>query len=124
MMNSELNTILKKLMQLEDVFHAACPVATEADFERVVAPDFWEVGASGKIYTREFALSVLKNRTSTPAASNWQTSDYQVVQAGQDVYLLSYTLQQPQRITRRLTVWQHHAGNWQAIYHQGTVVAE
>jgi hypothetical protein len=120
----DLPAILATLQQLEPIFHAAYPDATEVDFERLVAPDFWEIGASGKIYTRDFALCVLKNRTSTPDPSTWLTTDYQVTQAGQDVYLLTYTLHQPNRITRRLTVWQQTNNRWLAIYHQGTVVSD
>jgi hypothetical protein len=124
MLNSNLNSILQTLEQLEPIFHAAYPNATEADFERLVSPDFWEIGASGKVYTREFALSVLKNRTSIPDQSIWVTNDHQITQAGQDVYLLTYTLQQPNRITRRLTVWKQTKNGWLAIYHQGTVVSD
>lgn len=40
------------------------------------------------------------------------------------MYLLTYTLQQPNRITRRLTVWQQTKNGWLAIYHQGTVVSD
>jgi hypothetical protein len=122
MQQTNLKSILQILEQLEPIFHAAYPEATAADFERLVSPDFWEVGASGKVYSREFALNVLKNRPSMPDSSNWQTSDYQVSLAGKDVYLLTYVLQQPTRLTRRLTIWQHTENGWQALYHQGTVV--
>jgi hypothetical protein len=39
-------------------------------------------------------------------------------------YLLTYTLRQPGRVTRRATLWRRTGGGWQAIYHQGTVVQE
>lgn len=123
MTSLDLNHILQILQELEPIFHAACPGATEADFERLVAPDFWEVGASGNTYTREFALNALKNRLATPPAEMWQTSDYKVNQVSVNVYLLTYTLTQPMRITKRLTVWQHTIKGWQAVYHQGTVVS-
>ena len=38
--------------------------------------------------------------------------------------LLTYTLWQGERVTRRLTVWQRHDGRWRILYHQGTIVAE
>jgi hypothetical protein len=123
MQTIELNELVSLLRQLEPIFHAACPDATEADFERLVAPDFWEVGASGKIYDRAFALRVLKNRQTTPLAELWQASDYAVRQVGEHVFLLTYTLTQPNRVTRRMTVWSHAESGWQALYHQGTVVS-
>jgi len=123
MINNHLDSVLKTLKQLEPIYHAACPEATEDDFERIVSPDFWEIGASGKVYTREFALGVLKSRQASPPKEMWQTSDYQVKRVSKTIYLLTYTLTQPMRVTKRLTVWQYTAKGWQAVYHQGTVVS-
>jgi hypothetical protein len=124
MQNAHLNATLQTLEKLESLFHAACADATAAGFERIVSPDFWEVGASGKTYTREFALAVLKNRPTTPPQVMWKTDNFAVKQVGQNVFLLTYTLIQPERITKRLTVWHYTEYNWQAMYHQGTVVCD
>ena len=40
-----------------------------------------------------------------------------------DVYLLTYTLRQGERVTRRSTLWEHTTGQWKVLYHQGTVAA-
>jgi hypothetical protein len=40
------------------------------------------------------------------------------------VYLLTYTLVQPIRLTRRSTLWHQIHGQWKAIYHQGTLVTQ
>lgn len=117
-----LQPILKELQVLEDLFHAACKDATPAQFEALVAPDFWEVGATGRLYSRAFALAVLTQRPSTPTDAAWQTSDFHLIELGEHNFLLTYTLQQPNRITRRVTAWQRKGSHWQAIYHQGTVV--
>ena len=117
-----LQPILKELQVLEDLFHAACKEATPAQFEALVAPDFWEVGATGRLYSREFALAVLTQRPSTPSDDAWKTSDFHLIELGEHNFLLTYTLQQPNRITRRVTAWQRKGSHWQAIYHQGTVV--
>ena len=117
-----MTELLDLLQALEPIYHAACPQATVEDFERLVAAGFWETGASGRIYDRAFALAALKNRPATPDAAMWQTSDYAVQVLTPEICLLTYTLQQPGRITRRMTIWQCIQGQWQAIYHQGTVV--
>ena len=116
-----LKPTLEALMRIEPLFHAVCPEATESLFEELVADDFWEIGASGRKYSREFALHTLKSRQSTDA-ENWQTSDYHLSQISESVYLLTYTLHQPNRTTLRLTIWQQVSGQWKATYHQGTVV--
>ena len=117
-----MDRILETLKNLEPIFHAACPEANTDHFERLVSSDFWEVGASGCIYNREFALNTVKNRSTTPSPNMWETSDHAVQKVGEYVYLLTYTLRQPNRITRRLTVWHYCDNSWQAVYHQGTAV--
>jgi hypothetical protein len=119
----KLKSVLEELQRLEPLFHAANAEASPSKFEELVAPEFWEVGASGRRYSREFALSVLQQRA-PPDADAWRTADFHVVEAGMDNYLLTYTLYQPERVTRRLTVWRRCDAGWKAIYHQGTVVAE
>jgi hypothetical protein len=56
-------------------------------------------------------------------AAGWQVRDALLRRAGDGVYLLTYTLRQGDRLTRRLTVWQGSIEtSWSALYHQGTVV--
>lgn len=119
-----LQAILHELTALEPLFHSAHAEATTERFAQLVAPDFWEVGASGHRYSRDFALQVLRERSRQPAASEWQMSDLHVTEAGPGHYLLTYTLQQPGRMTHRLSVWRRSACGWQVSYHQGTVVLD
>ncbi len=120
----ELAPVLQELMRLEDLFHAAAPGATPALFEELVAPEFWEVGASGRRYSREFALEALRSRVREPSEEAWRTSAFHVAEVAPGIFLLTYTLHQPGRDTRRATLWRKSAGQWQAVYHQGTVVQE
>ena len=120
-----LLTVLEELRSLEPLYHAAYRGATPQKFEALVAPEFWEIGASGRRYSRAFALSVLAERLQAPAEAAWQTQDFHLAEIAEGSYLLTYTLHQPDRATRRATLWRRSAsGGWQAIYHQGTVVAE
>lgn len=87
--------------------------------------DFWEIGASGRRYSREYILGVLQERYRNPGghADSWRTADFACRQLGPDVYLLTYTLWQGERQTRRATIWRRSAGGWKIAFHQGTVVA-
>ena len=116
--------VLKELQKLEPLFHAANANATPQKFEDLVTSEFWEVGASGRRYSREFALGVLKTRQRDPAEDEWRTQDFHVMEIAGDNYLLTYTLIQPGRVTRRATLWRRSANAWKAVYHQGTVVAD
>lgn len=118
----QLAPLLEELRHLEDLYHAACPDATPADFDHLVSDGFWEIGAAGRPYSRAFARQVLADRPGRPDAATWVTDDHHLQEAGPDVYLLTYRLHQPGRVTRRLTVWRREGQHWQVIYHQGTVV--
>jgi hypothetical protein len=39
-------------------------------------------------------------------------------------FLLTYTLLQGARVTRRATIWRRSTDGWKIVYHQGTVVAD
>lgn len=121
-MPAALAPILQQLQAIEPLYHAAYKDATPAQFEQLVAPNFWEVGATGRQYSRAFALAVLTQRPATPNENAWQTQDYHLIALSENTYLLTYTLLQPGRTTRRVTAWQHTSQGWQALYHQGTVV--
>lgn len=118
-----LAPVLDELRRLEDHYHAAYPDASLADFDRLVAPDFWETGATGRRYSRAFARQVLADRPTRPDRSTWRTDQYHLAEVGSGVYLLTYRLHQPGRSTRRLTVWRREGERWLAAYHQGTVIA-
>ena len=139
-----LDEILASLTSREPIFHRwehlnnRTPI--RVDFESLAAPDFFEIGASGRIYTREFVISTLEQRYSDPTYTDdpWETSDFRLRQLSPTTYLLSYTLTQhpgpqpisldgehPQstekRLTRRTTIWQETTSGWQILFHQGTL---
>ena len=121
----ELAEILAELIAREPIFHRPELGATRADFERMTADDFWETGASGRRYSREFVLDELDRRYAAPHNDAWQTSDFHCRELADGVYLLTYTLLQDNvRLTRRATIWQKSADGWKIVYHQGTIVQE
>jgi len=50
---------LTELIPLEPIFHTQDFGVTPSDFERRMAPEYWEIGASGRRYSREFILDFL-----------------------------------------------------------------
>lgn len=119
----ELREVLEDLRRREPIFHRPEWGTTREDFLALTAPDFWEVGASGKRYSRDYVWSVLEQRYAEPALDDWETSDFQVRATGASTYLLTYTLIQGDRVTRRLTVWKRRENRWSVLFHQGTPVA-
>ena len=121
----DLPSILAELSSLEPIFHWPDFAMSRAELEKMTADDFWETGASGRRYSRQFVLDVLEQRRDAPQADVWETSDFNCRRLAEDVYLLTYTLlQDSTRLTRRSTIWQKTSDSWKIVYHQGTVVQD
>ena len=115
--------ILAELKRREPIFHRPEFGTTRADFENMMHADFWEIGASGHRYSREYVLAELERRHQHAQKDVWETSEFHCRLLAPDVYLLTYTLIQDEiRKTRRLTIWQHTEAGWKIVFHQGTVV--
>jgi hypothetical protein len=89
----------------------------------MMAPEFCEIGASGRRYSREFVLDELEKRFAAPHDDIWETSEFYCQPLAEDLYLLTYTLvQNHARWTRRTTIWKRVADRWKIVFHQGTIV--
>lgn len=120
-----LTEILAELSRREPIFHRPELGTTRADFERMTLEDFWEIGASGRRYSRAYVLDELERRHAVPHADVWETTDFHCRKLAPDVYLLTYTLlQDKNRKSRRATIWQRTGEGWKIVYHQGTLVRD
>lgn len=115
--------MLQELRRLEPIFHRP-EYRSPAQLEQLLAPDFWEIGASGRRYSRRYVLRTLAARAASPVADEWQTRDFYCRALAAGIYLLTYTLLQGERRTQRATLWQREAAGWKILFHQGTVVAD
>jgi hypothetical protein len=127
---SQLVDVLEQLKAREPLFHRRELVSSRESFDRETADDFWEVGASGQVYSRDVVRNGILERLANldedeMVTGNWTTSEHRVLELAADTFLFAYVLHGQGRVTRRSTIWRrHHARGWQALYHQGTVVRE
>jgi hypothetical protein len=120
----DLPPVLEELRRREPIFHTPEFGATRSEFERATAPEYWEASASGRRYSREFILRTLQDHPPVNAASvGWQCYDHALRRLGPDTYLMTYTLRQVERLTRRATIWQSTSEGWRILYHQGTIIS-
>ena len=89
-----LGEVTKELAAREPIFHRPEFGTSRADFERMMAGDFWEVGASGRIYSREFVLEMLAERSQVAAEDHWMVTDFACRQLAQEIFLTTYQLEQ------------------------------
>jgi hypothetical protein len=119
-----LDSVLDELKQFEPIFHTQAFGLGRADFERRMSDEYWEVGASGRRYCRAFILDWLEKMPPVDAdVAGWKCRDWGLHEYGQQTYLVTYTLHQGERVTRRATVWRKSDGCWRILYHQGTIVS-
>lgn len=101
--DEKLSEVLSELKRREPIFHRPEFGTTRADFEEMTETTFWEVGASGRRYSREYVLDELERRYAGPAPAaqdEWQTRDFHCLEIAADNYLLTYTLAQGARASR------------------------
>jgi len=118
----ELLPVLEELRCREPIFHRSEFASDRAGFEQMMSPDYWEVGASGRRYSRDFILQTLGQNPPVDAdVAGWQSWNHECRRLGPDAYLLTYKLRQRDRLTRRATIWRKTPESWQVLYHQGTI---
>lgn len=120
----EIRDITAELVAREPLFHRPEFGTTRQDFDQMMAEDFWEVGASGRIYSRTFVLDTLEQRHQKPVVENLQVTHFRCQQVATHLFLTSYTLNQSGRISRRASLWRQTPKGWQVVYHQGTIVSD
>jgi len=118
----EHNEVLRELMAREPLFHRPEFGTTRKDFDKLMAPEFWETTASGRRVSRQFILDCLEKRYEKTTEVTWEIEDFRCSEIAANNYLVTYTLFQDERITRRTAIWRRTADDWQVVYHQGTVV--
>ena len=118
-----LIAIQDELSQREPIFHRPEHGTSREALESMTDESFWEVGASGRRYSRKFVIDTVSRRYAESHEGHWQAQDFCCQEIAQDNYLLTYTLHQGARVTRRSTLWRRAPTGWKIVYHQGTVVA-
>ena len=120
----DLIGIQKELIRREPIFHHPEHGTTRQAFEAITAEEFWETGASGRRYSRDYLIDTVLQRYAVAQQDPWETHDFYCQEISVDHYLLTYTLHQGPRVSRRATLWRRLEDRWVAVYHQGTLAAE
>lgn len=121
----DLSHIIEELKAREPIFHHPDKFGkTEQEIRAQMCDEFWEVGASGSIYTKEDVIKTLIERYNDESYQDiWDVSNFEITQIAPDNYLLTYMLiQNKTRQTRRSTIWRKTSDGWKILYHQGTVL--
>jgi glyoxylase I family protein len=116
--------IAAHLFDLETQLHRQDVRADEAALRRLIAEEFFEFGVSGTVWTRDAIVEALRDESFSPR----EVTDFKVTMLAEGVVLVTYrghrfaTPQRPASDSLRSSIWRLRDGQWQMLFHQGTVL--
>lgn len=126
-MPGEPDALLAELRALElEIHHPGVPCTRER-LERLLHPDFHEVGRSGRAYDRETVLRFLATRTAMPPVAS---GGFRVSRVDARTALLEFRSEElaadgsRRNAALRASIWVLGEGGWQLLYHHATPAAD
>lgn len=118
----DTTALTAELRQLEDSILDPAMRADPARMRALLAPEFMEFGASGRVFDRDGIIAVL---AAEPARVARQARGFKVRLVAPGAALTTWRVQRDDGIeTLRSSVWQQQAdGRWLMVFHQGTLAA-
>ncbi len=90
------------------------------EVDQLLAPNFFEYGSSGKIWTRVALIDSLSTEEPTQVVA----SGFKAQPLSDDTVLITYKTKKVKSGTESLrsSIWRNNGGKWQMVFHQGTGV--
>lgn len=112
------------LFDLERELHSPACRHDVARLDTLLAPGFFEFGASGAVWAREDTVAKLPLEGVTeepPAILSW---DYKATELAPGVVLVTYQADKSDNgaPSLRSSIWRNNGDSWQMEFHQGTKV--
>jgi ribonuclease HI len=92
-----------------------------ARLNELLHPQFVEVGASGRRWTRADMIEAL---VADPDLGALEVDDVVASVVSDDAVLVTYTTRRSTASIHRASLWVRHGESWAVRYHQGTPVAD
>lgn len=110
-----------ELMALEERLLDPAVRAVPAEVRALLAPEFVEFGASGRVFDRDAILAML---AAEPPRVALQARGFKARLLAPGAALTTWRVTRDDGIeTLRSSVWQQQGGRWQMVFHQGTLAA-
>jgi hypothetical protein len=114
-MASVLEEVVALELRLLDPETRRSPAAVE----RLLHPDFREIGASGKPWDRDSIVAALADDPGEPTRATEVTARF----VADRVVLLTYTAERAGARSLRSSLWVGGDDGWRVLFHQGTPFA-
>jgi hypothetical protein len=97
--------------------------SSPAALDSLLDPEFQEIGASGRLWTRDDTIQALtrdQQDAPTPIRDEQMTGRH----LADHLVLLTYTSDESGRRARRTSLWRFDkAAGWRLLHHQGTLIS-
>ncbi|MEO1241651.1 MAG: DUF4440 domain-containing protein [Pseudomonadota bacterium] len=78
--------------------------------------DFYEIGKSGKTFSKEQILRLMADEDSTEIS--WTIDDFEIRRLAPTIILVTYKIRE--NASLRSSVWRNDDKEWKMVFHQGT----
>ncbi|WP_226951181.1 DUF4440 domain-containing protein [Rhizobium terrae] len=95
MNDASIETVLADLAVREPIFHRREFGTSREALEAMTEENFWEIGASGRIYHRDFVINNLLEHYKQPEPHDWPCREFSIRLLAEGLYQLSYVLDEP-----------------------------
>jgi len=95
--------------------------ASAAELEKLLHPDFYEFGASGREWDRSETISALTGERPPTEDAPATAAGITGVRLADDVVHVTYVSRRNQRPAHRSSIWLRTGAGWRLYFHQGTL---
>lgn len=115
---------LTTVLDLERELQSPGTRADEGRLRQLLAPDFLEVGASGRQWDRDSILQLLQDETADAETAPIEIHDLRGRVLAPEVIQVSWDSCWGERRARRTSIWCEREAGWQQVHHQGTLFSD
>lgn len=113
---------MQQLIDLERALLTPIVRGSRKRLEDLLDPDFQEIGASGRMWTRGEMISALLE--SDHRDDPIEAEEFRAAPVGAGLVLLTYVSDPKGRAARRTSLWRKSGDRWRLLHHQGTLLPQ
>jgi hypothetical protein len=95
--------------------------ASAAELEKLLHPDFYEFGASGRTWDRSGTILALTGDRPPAEDAPATAAGITGIRLADDVVHVTYLSRRDQRSSHRSSIWLRTGAGWRLYFHQGTL---
>lgn len=107
-----------QVLERERLLLSAAVRSSRAQVDRLLDPDFQEIGASGRLWSRTAMLDALEQEDGAGAPIT--EVEMRARHLAADLILVTYVSDRGGRRARRSSLWRRSPDGWRIQHHQGT----